>query len=328
MSHRFISDAESFLHSDSHVREPYLAFFEKQLERLHEGPKPETGLIQKGILERKQTCEDVKLKQSKTGLFVVADGDDWFTPREVVKAMYEYLGETLDHQVKHVCDHSEPTESLRYLTQFVASVLKTAVMVVDQRIHVALLHSVSETSGTTLSCGKLISITDTIGDSLHRFFFLHLGDTRIYLQRKNGSFQKLTVDDTYLQQWVHEGKLTPEEFSRIDQAISPRHLHRKLFPYATHLKRFCLTHSLGRGKTFSITPTASFVDVQPGERIVMTTNGITDQLLESEIQTHLFREKNDNAAELSLQQAALARSLDARHPRVAVDDISVLVHTV
>lgn len=328
MSYRSLSDSELFLHSDSHVRERYLAFFEKQLERIHEGPKPEAGLIQKGILERKQTCEDVKLKHTKTGLFVVADGDDWFTPRETVKAMYEHLAETLDHQAKHVCDHSDPTETLSQLTQFVANILKTTVVIADQRIHVALLHSVSETSGTTLSCGKLISITDTTGDSLHRFFFLNLGDTRIYLQRQNGSFQKLTVDDTYLQQWVNEEKITPEEFSRIDQAISPKHLHRTLFPYATHINRFRLTRSLGRGEVFRDLPTVSFVDVLPGERIVMTTNGMTHQLLESEIQTHLFHEKNDNAAELSLQQAALARSLDARHPRAVADDISVLVYTV
>jgi serine/threonine protein phosphatase PrpC len=193
---------------------------------------------------------------------------------------------------------------------------------------VALLDSASETSGTTLACGKLISITDTTGDSLHRFFCLNLGDTRIYLQRKNGSFQKLTVDDTHLQQWVQEGKLTPEEFLHIDQAINPKYLHRKLFPYATHLNRFRLTRSLGRGETFRVTPMASFVDVLPGERIVMTTNGMTDQLLESEIQTHLFHEKNDNSVEFSLQQAALARSLDARHPRAVADDMSALVYTV
>ena len=328
MNHRSFFYSESFLDSDSHVRERYLAFFEKQLERIHEGHKAETGLIQKGISERKQTCEDVKLKHSKTGLFVVADGEDWFTPRETVKVLYEHLGEILDHQLQHVCLHSEETDTLGQLTQFVASVLQTAVVVADQRIPVALLDSHSEISGTTLSCGKLVSITDNEGDSLNRFFFLNLGDTRIYLQRKNGHFQKLTVDDTQLQKWVHEGKLTTEEFFQIDQAISQNYLHRKLFPYATHLNRFRLTRSLGNEETFRGTPVVSFVDLKPGERIVMTTNGMTDQLLESEIQAHLFRHKNDNAAEFFLQQAALECSLDPKHPRALADDLSALVYTV
>ena len=122
--------------------------------------------------------------------------------------------------------------------------------------------------------------------------------------------------------------MTSKEFSHIDQAISPIDLHRKLFPYATHLNRFQLTRCLGTGDVSREIPSISFIDVLPGERIVMTTNGITDQLLESEIQTHLFREKNDNAVESFLQHVALERSLDARHPRAIADDICVLVHTV
>ena len=60
----------------------------------------------------------------------------------------------------------------------------------------------------------------------------------------------------------------------------------------------------------------------------MTTNGMTDQLFESEIQAHLFRHKNDNVAEFFLQQAALECSLDPKHPRALADDLSALVHTV
>ncbi|MBI2473392.1 protein phosphatase 2C domain-containing protein [Candidatus Uhrbacteria bacterium] len=328
MSHGFFADSKEWIADDSGVRERYLAFFEKQLGLLHEGPTPETGFIQKGILERKQVCEDVKLKQTKHGLFVVADGEDWLSSREAVRTMSQHLGEILDQQAKNVCDHSHPEETLDRLTRFVATVLKTSVLIADHRIHVAWLNAESEISGTTLSCGRLLSISDTTGDSLHRFFFLNLGNSRIYLCRKNRTFQKLTVDDTNLQQWVHEGKLTPEEFFQIDQALSPKHLPRKLFAYATHLNRFRLTRRLGRGEISENAPFVSFVDLQPGERIVMTTNGVSDQLLESEIQAHLFQHKNDHAAERSLQQAALERSLDGRHPRAIADDLSALVHTV
>lgn len=110
-----------------------------------------------------------------------------------------------------------------------------------------------------------------------RGVFSHVGDSRLYLVRDGQIFQ-LTKDQTLLQMYLDLGVLTPEQGSTF------RH-------------RNVLSQSVG-GKP-SVQPATTTVDVYPGDRFVLCSDGLSDLVGSSEIRDVVLRlEPKASTAEL------------------------------
>ena len=309
-------------------REAYLKSFDAQWREIHEGTMPEAGLKVLGRPERKEVCEDVALKSTAHGLFLVADGlstaGGWLASRETARVMYEALGETLDRGIRNLIDkHQCGSECLRQVSVYVASQMAAAVEQADSRLKTL---SPGRDVKTTLSLAKLVTLPTPEGTT-HRMFFANVGDSRIYVQQGLGQMRLVTRDDSMLEWHVGRGELTSVQAREIDQAQDPRRIPLELREYARD--RVAVTKAVGGGRAAEDLP-VSFIDLEPNDRLVLVSDGVSNQLFEHEMQSELDerRADDDNAQEAALAHAAMERSMQGTHPRAKADDIAVVVHTI
>jgi protein phosphatase len=112
----------------------------------------------------------------------------------------------------------------------------------------------------------------------------HLGDSRIYLHR-GGRLEQVTHDHSHVQQMIDRGELTPAESYVARSRSGP-------------------TRFLGMpGDALAdVRP----LDLQPADRLLLCTDGLTDMLLEGDIETILNKASDCDAACQKLVAAANA----------------------
>ena len=98
----------------------------------------------------------------------------------------------------------------------------------------------------------------------HELGLIHVGDSRGYLLRK-GELRQLTVDDTFVQSLVNDGKLAPEDVSSHPQ------------------KSLILKAYTGR----AVEPHLELIQVKPGDRILLCSDGLSDPVTQQTIQLAL-----------------------------------------
>jgi serine/threonine protein phosphatase PrpC len=123
----------------------------------------------------------------------------------------------------------------------------------------------------------------------------HVGDSRAYLLR-DGSLRQLTEDHSLVQRMVNEGKLTPEE--------AEVHPHRSV-----------LTRALGVEQELEVD--TETVEVRPGDRILLCSDGLTTMIPEEEIQRIVAESEDPQRVAEALVAAANAAG--------GVDNITALV---
>lgn len=110
--------------------------------------------------------------------------------------------------------------------------------------------------GTTMTLLRIADGVATIG---------HVGDSRAYLLRE-GELSQLTEDHTVAAEYVAQGQLTPEEA-------------------ATHPQRHMLVRTLGLTRFVNIDEVK--LDLVPGDRILLCSDGLTEMVRDSAIATTL-----------------------------------------
>ena len=115
--------------------------------------------------------------------------------------------------------------------------------------------------GTTLTAATFTGTHLRIG---------HVGDSRAYLWR-DGSFRQLTTDHSLVAELVAAGELTPEE-AEVD--------HR----------RSMITRALGIGATVQVD--ALEVPLEPGDRILLCSDGLTTMVRDDDIAEVLRRHRD------------------------------------
>ncbi len=125
-----------------------------------------------------------------------------------------------------------------------------------------------------------------------------VGDSRAYLVRGERS-EQLTRDQTLVQKWVEEGRLTPEEAE-----VSPR--------------RHVLTGALGAGPTVEVE--VVWRALEPGDHLVLCSDGLTGVVGGEELGRVVAAAASPGAAAGAL--VALANE------RGGPDNVTVLVATV
>lgn len=105
----------------------------------------------------------------------------------------------------------------------------------------------------------------------------HVGDSRAY-QLRDGAIRQLTDDHSVAEEWVRQGRLTPDEAK-------------------VHPQRHQLTRCVGIEDPMAVDILS--VDAQPGDRILLCSDGLSNELSESEL------------AEIAGADADLASIVDA-----------------
>jgi serine/threonine protein phosphatase PrpC len=156
----------------------------------------------------------------------------------------------------------------------------------------------------------------------YRMFYAHAGDSRIYLWRAGESFRRLTDDDGFLSLRVLDGSITPEDALRIDQAVSGEELSDVERGYFNN--RNGITQALGHEK--SLTTHIGQIDILPGDRVLICSDGIHDNLTDSTLAQLLETASRTGAAKKIVRQA-IAQSHQTFYSgiRAKSDDMSAIV---
>ncbi len=152
---------------------------------------------------------------------------------------------------------------------------------VDDNDMLALLASVADDANRAIAQGvRDVPETDGMGTTLTALMFngadlamCHVGDSRGYRLR-DGALEQITVDDTYVQSLVDKGQLAPEDVS-------------------THPQRSMILKAYtGR----PVEPTLKMIDIRPGDRFLLCSDGLSDPVTHSTIETTLQQGTPQEAA--------------------------------
>ena len=152
--------------------------------------------------------------------------------------------------------------------------------------------------------------------------YAHIGDSRLYRYREGIPLERLTLDDSYINHMVTQGALSAEAAHRIDQATSREQLSTEEMTYFEQRNR--ITQALGTDKPLTIHLEQTFLS--PGDRLLLCTDGVHDNLTDQEI-TQVLSQTAYTKLARKLVQAAYQRSLEKEPLRAKADDISAIVIT-
>ncbi|MBI4426025.1 MAG: serine/threonine-protein phosphatase [Candidatus Kerfeldbacteria bacterium] len=182
-------------------------------------------------------------------------------------------------------------------------------------------HPVNKEIGTTATVLKFVR-----GEGSQRTAVVgHVGDSRVSLLR-NGRITTMTLDDSY-----SLALLGSREERRARQAFYDRVTNLDEFPTDRELRLFMERHGLTNVVGGEAEPTVLSFDVQPGDRILLSSDGIHDNLTTAEIEKIITDASQPDEATSRLFEAAVARSheqsADGKHEhlRAKVDDMTAIV---
>jgi len=142
--------------------------------------------------------------------------------------------------------------------------------------------------GTTLTAIALQDSTALLG---------HVGDSRAYLMR-GGAVTRVTEDHSLVEQLVREGRLTPEEAQH-------------------HPQRAIITRALGVDADVQVDTYR--IDLQPGDRLMICSDGLTNMLSDDTIAQTLRRHADPQQAADTLVDMANQAGGDDNITVVLVD---------
>lgn len=144
--------------------------------------------------------------------------------------------------------------------------------------------------------GMATTLTALVTDG-SRFTLAHLGDSRGFVFR-DSTLTRVTRDHTYVQDLLEEGRLSVDEV-------------------AEHPWRNVVMRTVSA--TRDTEPDLLELDLVPGDRVLLATDGLTDLVSHAELENTLAT-RSDDAAVAALVAAALARG--------GRDNITCLVATI
>jgi PPM family protein phosphatase len=162
------------------------------------------------------------------------------------------------------------------------------------------------------------------GKNEYSMVYAHVGDSRVYLLKKDEPLKRLTTDDGLLGKLVENEMVDEADARRIDQAMHAQDLTDAELSYFR--LRGGITQALGGPYAPDIH--IDQVPISIGDRILLCTDGIHDNLTDLEIEAILRKAPRNVAARL-LVEYALFRSREERQVtiRAKPDDMTAIVMT-
>lgn len=148
------------------------------------------------------------------------------------------------------------------------------------------MNSVAERRTDLSEMGATLAVGVVSGSKL---YYTHFGDTRVYLHRRR--VQLLTEDETVAHELAHAGIISEADEAQNDW-------------------RHAIVHSLSAGRPLE-KPRWESVELFPGDRFVLTTNGVTEPLDEAKLSDLL--DLDDSSTNLAKGLVDAAHEVDPRH---------------
>lgn len=228
--------------------------------------------------------EDSFLSLPEAGLFIVADGVGGRAAGEVASALcvevFSGMAATLQQRVHQYLTNPTPTGR-----NMVLAAMDDACQQASRRVYETAENEGKSGMTTTLVAALLAGTT---------VFLAHVGDSRAYLTRID-EVKLLTEDHSMINELIRTGKMTAAE------ARTSRHRH-------------VITRAIGLYPT--VQPSLATVDLMPGDRLVLCSDGLSDVVKPERIQ-ELALSGDPETAVTALLEAAL----DAGGP----DNVTILV---
>ncbi len=149
----------------------------------------------------------------------------------------------------------------------------------------------------------------------------HLGDSRAYLLRRDADyFEQLTVDDGILLEASHGDR---EKTRALQRKFNNASVSEDLTAdeHILYRRRNLIFNSLG---TSDVTPSVEIVEIRPGDRLLLTSDGVHDNLTDHELRLLLAEASTPEGAARTLLDAARERSRET-HFREKKDDMTAVV---
>ncbi len=271
-----------------------------------------------------QRNEDCFLIEQRSGLMAVFDGVGGSAAGEI--ASQEAKRATLQgwkgalgqiHKGRNVRRFLEDCDSVDFCT-----LLQHLIEHADETIRTeGVREAGTDDLATTVAIAALCHYP---GKNEYSMVYAHVGDSRVYLLKKDESLKRLTIDDGLLGKLVENEMVNEDDARRIDQALHAEELTDAELSYFR--LRGGITQALG-----GPLPPEIHIDQVPisiSDRVLLCTDGIHDNLTDLEIEEILRKAPRDAAARL-LVEYALLRSREERQTtiRAKPDDMTAIVLT-
>jgi PPM family protein phosphatase len=271
-----------------------------------------------------QRNEDCFLIEQQSGLMAVFDGvggsaagdiASQAAKRATLQGWKGALGQI--HKGRHArriledCDKVEFCTLLQHLIEHADEMIRTD----------GVKEAGTDDLATTVA---IASLCRHPGNNEYSLVYAHVGDSRVYLLKKDEPLKRLTTDDGLLGKLVENEMVDEADAHRIDQAMRADDLTDAELSYFR--LRGGITQALGG--PFPPDIHSDQVPISIGDRILLCTDGIHDNLTDLEIEA-ILRKAPRNAAARLLVEYALLRSREERQViiRAKPDDMTAIVMT-
>ncbi len=268
--------------------------------------------------------EDSFLIEHEGGLVAVFDGVGGSAAGEIASQTARRASRRRWYQELHDIQKGAPLKKgiISCEAADYCEVLKRLVETADEQVRTTgASEAGTDDLATTVAMAMLCQHTES---NAYTLYYAHVGDSRIYLLHENEPLKRLTIDDGLLGRLVESQMIEEEDARRIDQAMRSEELSEVEFSYFR--LRGGITQALGG----PVPPTIHLnqIPIAIGDRILLCTDGIHDNLTDSEIET-ILRNSSREAAARALVEHSLSRSREERHVTVRAkpDDMSAIVIT-
>jgi len=254
--------------------------------------------------------EDAILKLEAENVYGIFDGmGGTGGGREAAEATRNFV---LD-RIKNKSDETSPEEVANELAQLLIEANEEILRLQQQGEYPDM--------GTTASLVKILSNKE--GTSA---VVANVGDSRVYLLRANTQkLEQVTLDDNYMRSTIEDetkARALQAKFNNIDTADDISELTPEEKEFLDN--RNYITQALG---VLSNTPNTYIVNLEHGDKLLISSDGVHDNLTDTEIQELLARSTEPEKLSESLVEMARERSRlgKKQHPRSKADDISAIV---
>ena len=235
--------------------------------------------LTKSMRVRQTSLTEPKMQvgEERAHLFVVADGMGGHRAGEQASGLAVVAIEQFTLNTFKWFLGSTGSDTQKVLAQFQSAIVQADARILEE----AAAHPELNGMGTT------VTMAFNLGAQL---YVVHVGDSRAYLYR-NGQLDQITQDHTVTAEMVRSGALRPDEA-------------------AGHRLRHAITNVVG-GHELGVTAEAHALDVQPGDRLLLCSDGLTEMVSNDAIAAALHAEpSSERAATMLISQAIEAGGRD------------------
>lgn len=267
--------------------------------------------------------EDSILFDELTGLFAVFDGVGGSAAAEIAsqtasRATYQKW----QHVIKQL-QLGRKIPTILEVTEKVdlCGILQLLIQEADELVRTEGAHRAgTDDLATTVA---MAAMSRRPGEKDYTMVFAHVGDSRIYLLRGQEPLRRLTHDDGLLTKLVENQIINDEDALRIDQAMRADQLTDVEYSYFR--LRGGITQALGG----PLPPTihSDEVIIAPGDRILLCTDGIHDNLTDQEIEEILRSYPRTSSARALVEYSQRRSHERYTTVRAKPDDMSAIVLT-